>query len=102
MKKTVIALSLALALPTLALAEEDKKRKGQRRDLTGDGYIKKSQMLEAQKKRIDEIFKRGDKNGDGKLDRDEMKTAKKNMREKMKNYREKRKERRSDRKTSEE
>ncbi len=102
MKKTVIALSLALALPTLALAEEDKKRKGPRMDLNGDGYITKSEMLEAHKKRIDEIFKRGDKHGDGKLDRDEMKTAKKNMREKMKNYREKRKERRSDRKTSEE
>lgn len=102
MKKTVIALSLALALPTLAMAEEDKKRKGPRMDLNGDGYITKSEMLEAHKKRIDEIFKRGDTNGDGKLDRDEMKAAKKGMREKMKSFRENRKERRSERQASEE
>ncbi len=102
MKKTAIALSLALALPTLAMAEEGKKRKGPRMDLNGDGYITKSEMLESHKKRIDEIFKRGDTNGDGKLDRDEMKAAKKNMRANQKERREKMKARRAERQASEE
>ena len=107
--KKLLALSLGALLLSAPVAMADDHESGARDDVPtreqkvmkndtdGDGFISKSEFMDAANKRAEEMFAKMDKDGDGKISRAEKKEAKGEMREKMKERHDKMKEHREHR-----
>jgi len=52
-------------------------------DKNADGLLSKSEMMTAQKDRIDKLFTKFDKNGDSKLSRKELREVRKQMKKRI-------------------
>ncbi len=78
MKKYIFSIIMALVLATpgivaLAIAEEGKGPRFEKRDTNNDGKIDMTEFLAPQKARLEAEFKTADTNGDGGLSKEEWK-----------------------------
>ncbi len=85
----VFALTLIIALPSYSKPANDKnnfnklRNRFEKFDKNGDGFLSKSEMMEAHRDRIDKLFTKFDKNSDNKLSRKELRAIRKDLKKKI-------------------
>jgi len=89
----VVGMTLLIGLGT-AWADDmpgnNRETMMERADTNHDGKISREEFKAAHDKRVDEMFKKMDSNGDGFIDKDEMHKHRETMRERMKEHMQKR------------
>ena len=85
----ILLLAFFIALPsypnqTYEKNDLIKKRKRfEKIDKNGDGFLSKGEMMGAQRDRIDKLFMKFDKNGDNKLSKKELRAVRQEMKKRI-------------------
>ena len=85
----VFVLTIFITFPSYSnpSSQEISSNKTRKRfeltDTNSDGLLSKSEMMAAQKDRIDKLFIKFDKNGDSKLSRKELRAVRKQMKKRI-------------------
>ncbi len=85
----VFVLTIFITSPSYSnpSSKENNFNKNRKRfemiDTNSDGLLSKSEMMAAQKDRIDKLFTKFDKNGDSKLSKKELRAVRKQMKKRI-------------------
>ena len=87
----IMAFSFFIALPSYSNPNHEKnnfinmRKRFERVDMNGDGFLSKEEMMSAHSDRIDKMFINFDKNDDNKLSKKELRVLRFELRKRIKN-----------------